>query len=171
MAIREIITYPNPLLLYPSETVTVFDDDLQTLIEDMAETMFDAPGSGLAAVQVAVNKRVVVVNTTQDMENAEKTWYALINPEIIEKDGIYVSEDEGCLSVPDLRATVKRASRVVVKAQDRNGDPLTIEVEGFHAVILQHEIDHLNGILFIEHLSALKRGLYKKKVKKLMKNP
>lgn len=169
MAIRDIITYPNPLLLKPSETVTEFDDSLQELIEDMAETMFDAPGSGLAAVQVAVNKRVIVVNTSQDMEDGEKSWYALINPEIVEKDGVYMSEDEGCLSVPEFRSTVKRASRVVVNAQDRNGDPLTIEVEGFHAVILQHEIDHLNGILFIDHLSALKRGLYKKKVKKMMK--
>lgn len=170
MAIREIITYPNPMLLEPSETVTVFDDPLQELIEDMAETMFEAPGAGLAAVQVAVNKRVIVVNTTQDTEDAEKSWYALINPEIIEKNGVFISEEEGCLSVPELRATVKRASRVVVKAQDRNGDPLTIEVDGFHAVVLQHEIDHLNGILFIEHLSALKRSLYKKKVKKMMKN-
>ena len=170
MAIRDIITYPDPLLLKPSETVTEFDDSLQELIEDMAETMFEAPGAGLAAVQVAVNKRVIVVNTTpQEPEDSEKSWYALINPEIIEKDGVYMSDDEGCLSVPDFRATVKRASRVVVKAQDRNGDPLTIEVEGFHAVILQHEIDHLNGILFIDHLSALKRGLYKKKVKKMMK--
>lgn len=170
MAILDIITYPNPLLLKPSETVTEFDDSLQELIEDMAETMFDAPGSGLAAVQVAVNKRVIVVNTTQDTEDGEKSWYALINPEIVEKDGVYISEDEGCLSVPEFRATVKRASRVVVNAQDRNGDPMTIEVDGFHAVILQHEIDHLNGTLFIDHLSALKRGLYKKKVKKMMKS-
>lgn len=170
MAIRDIITYPDPLLLHPSETVTDFGDDVQNLIEDMAETMFDAPGSGLAAVQVGANKRIIVVNTTGDEENSEPAWYALINPEIIEKDGVFISENEGCLSVPELRATVRRASRVVVKAQDRKGEPMTIEVDGFHAVILQHEIDHLNGILFIEHLSALKRNLYKKKVKKHMKD-
>jgi peptide deformylase len=171
MAIREIITYPNPLLLNPSETVTDFGDETQELIEDMAETMFVAPGAGLAAVQVGISQRIIVVNTSSsDEENAEKSWYALINPEIIEKDGVFVSEDEGCLSVPDFRATVKRAFRVVVKAQDRQGEPMTIEVDGFHAVILQHEIDHLNGILFIDHLSVLKRNLYKKKVKKYLKN-
>lgn len=170
MAILDIITYPNPLLLKPSETVTEVTDEIQTLIEDMAETMFDAPGSGLAAVQVGVNKRVIVVNTTGNLENEEKSWYALINPEIVEKDGVYISEEEGCLSVPDFRATVKRASRVVVKALDRKGEPVTMELNGFHAVILQHEIDHLNGTLFIDHLSVLKRNLYKTKVKKHLKN-
>ncbi len=169
MAILDIITYPDPLLLKPSETVTDVNDEIQTLIEDMAETMFDAPGSGLAAVQVGVNKRIIVVNTTGNLENEEKSWYALINPEIVEKDGVYVSEEEGCLSVPEFRATVKRASRVVVKALDRKGEPVTMELNGFHAVILQHEIDHLNGILFIDHLSVLKRNLYKTKVKKQMK--
>ncbi|MBU1170690.1 MAG: peptide deformylase [Proteobacteria bacterium] len=170
MAIRDIITYPDPLLLKPSETVTEFGDSIQELIEDMAETMFEAPGSGLAAVQVGVNKRIIVVNTTEDMDDAEKSWYALINPEIIEKDGVFVSDNEGCLSVPELRATVRRSSRVVVKALDRMGEPMTIEVDNFHAVILQHEIDHLNGILFIDHLSVLKRNLYKKKVKKHLKD-
>ena len=169
MAIREIITYPNPLLLKPSETVNEVNDEIQTLIDDMADTMFEAPGSGLAAVQVGVNKRVIVVNTTGNLDNDEKSWYALINPEIIEKDGVYISEDEGCLSVPEFRATVKRCSRVVVKALDRKGEPMTIELNGFHAVILQHEIDHLNGILFIDHLSVLKRNLYKTKVKKHLK--
>jgi peptide deformylase len=169
MAIREIITYPAPLLLAPSETVNEVNDEIQTLIEDMAETMFEAPGSGLAAVQIGVNKRVIVVNTTGNLEEEEQSWYALINPEIIEKDGVYISEDEGCLSVPELRATVKRASRVVIKALDRKGEPITMELNGFHAVILQHEIDHLNGILFIDHLSVLKRNLYKTKVKKHLK--
>lgn len=169
MAIRDIITYPNPQLMSPSETVTDFGEETQALIEDMADTMFEAPGAGLAAVQVGVSKRIIVVNTTGDEEDADKSWYALINPEIIEKDGVYMSEDEGCLSVPELRATVKRCARVVVKAQDRSGDPVTMEVDGFPAVVLQHEIDHVNGILFIDHLSALKRNLYKTKVKKLMK--
>lgn len=169
MAIREIITYPDPLLLKPSETVNEVNEEIQTLIEDMAETMFDAPGSGLAAVQVGVNKRVIVVNTTGNLEEEEQSWYALINPEIIEKDGVYISEEEGCLSVPEFRATVKRASRVVIRALDRKGEPITMELNGFHAVILQHEIDHLNGILFIDHLSVLKRNLYKTKVKKHLK--
>ncbi|GAB6096857.1 peptide deformylase [Desulfatiferula olefinivorans] len=169
MAIRDIITYPNPQLLKPSDTVTDFGEETQTLIEDMADTMFEAPGAGLAAVQVGVSKRIIVVNSTGDGDDAEKSWYALINPEILEKDGVYMSEDEGCLSVPELRATVRRSSRVVVKAQDRNGEPVTMEVDGFPAVVLQHEIDHLNGILFIDHLSVLKRNLYKTKIKKLMK--
>jgi peptide deformylase len=169
MAIRDIITYPNPQLLTPSETVTDFGEETQALIEDMADTMFEAPGAGLAAVQIGVSKRIIVVNSTGDGDDAEKAWFALINPEILEKDGVYMSEDEGCLSVPELRATVRRYSRVVVKAQDRSGEPVTMEVEGFPAVVLQHEIDHLNGILFIDHLSVLKRNLYKTKVKKLMK--
>jgi peptide deformylase len=134
----------------------------------MAETMFDAPGSGLAAVQVGVPKRIIVVNTSK--EDEEKSWYALINPEITSKEGNFLSEDEGCLSVPELRANVKRSSKVTVEAQDREGNTFTMEVDGFHAVILQHEIDHLNGILFIDHLSALKRNLYKKKVKKHLKD-
>lgn len=173
MAILEIITYPNPLLLKPSENVDEINDEIQTLIEDMAETMFDAPGAGLAAVQVGVNKKIIVVNTTEQNEESEgseeKSWYALINPEIIEKDGVYLSEDEGCLSVPDFRATVKRASRVVIKAMDRNGEPVTMELNGFQAVVLQHEIDHLDGTLFIDHISLLKRNLYKTKVKKQLK--
>lgn len=167
MTILEIITYPDPRLSKPSELVESVDDEVQKLIEDMAETMFDAPGSGLAAIQVGVNKRILVVNTSK--EDEEKSWYALINPEIVKKEGSYLSEDEGCLSVPELRANVKRSSKVTVEAQDRQGEPFTMEVDGFHAVILQHEIDHLNGILFIDHLSALKRNLYKKKVKKLLK--
>ena len=169
MAIREIITYPDPLLLNPSDPVLEITNDILELIEDMADTMFEAPGSGLAAVQVGVNKQVIVVNTTGNLEEEEKSWYALINPEIIQKDGVYISEDEGCLSVPEFRATVKRANRVVVRALDRKGEPITMELEGFHAVILQHEIDHLKGVLFIDHISSLKRNLYKTKVKKHLK--
>lgn len=174
MAILEIITYPNPLLNKPSETVTDFGEETQKLIEDMAETMFDAPGAGLAAVQVGVSKKIIVVNTTESAEEGEpepeKSWYALINPEIVESSGSFLSEDEGCLSVPELRGNVKRAGYVKVEAQDREGNQIVLEADGFHAVVLQHEIDHLKGQLFFEHLSALKRNLYKKKIKKLMKN-
>ena len=174
MAILEIITYPDPLLNEESEKVTDFGDATQTLIDDMAETMFEAPGAGLAAVQVGVSKKIIVVNTTPSPENEadepEPSWYPLVNPEIVETEGSFLSEDEGCLSVPELRGNVKRASLVKVKAQDREGNPITINADGFEAVVLQHEIDHLNGILFFEHLSALKRNLYKKKVKKLFNN-
>lgn len=174
MAILEIITYPEPLLNEVSEEVTDFGDATQTLIDDMAETMFDAPGAGLAAVQVGVAKKIIVVNTTPSPENEEDkpepSWYPLVNPEIVKMEGSFLSEDEGCLSVPELRGNVKRASLVRVEAQDRNGNPITINADGFEAVVLQHEIDHLEGTLFFEHLSALKRNLYKKKVKKLFKD-
>ena len=175
MTLLDIITYPDPLLGQPSEDVTDFGEETQQLIENMAETMFDAPGAGLAAVQVGVSKRIIVVNTTrsseeddENEEEIEKTWYALINPKIVEQSGSFLSEKEGCLSVPELRGNVKRFSWVKVEAQDRDGKAITLEAEDFHAVVLQHETDHLNGRLFFEHLSALKRNLYKKKIQKLM---
>jgi peptide deformylase len=168
MAILDIVTFPDKRLSEPSEKVTEIDDTIKTLIADMAETMFDAPGAGLAAVQVGVNKQIIVVNTTEG-EEEENTYMALINPEIVEADGEYISEDEGCLSVPEFRATVKRFSRVKVTAQDADGNPMELNEEGFPAVVLQHEIDHLKGVLFINRISALKREMYKRKVKKWMK--
>jgi peptide deformylase len=167
MTILDIITYPDRLLQQPSEPVIDFDDDLNKFIEDMAETMFDAPGAGLAAVQVGVNKQIIVVNTST--EDDDKSWFALINPEITEKSGEYLSKDEGCLSVPELTATVRRYNKVTVKGFNPDGEPVTIDAEGFKAVVLQHETDHLKGTLFIDRISALKREMYKKKIKKLMK--
>ncbi len=168
MAILDIVTFPDKRLSEPSEKVTEIDDTIKTLIADMAETMFDAPGAGLAAVQVGVNKQILVVNTTEDDEG-EKSYFALINPEIVEADGEFTSEEEGCLSVPEFRATVKRFNRVKVTAQDIDGNPMELNEEGFPAVVLQHEIDHLKGVLFINRISALKREMYKRKVKKWMK--
>lgn len=168
MAILDIVTFPDKRLSEPSEKVTEIDDTLKTLIADMAETMFDAPGAGLAAVQVGVNKQILVVNTTEDDEG-EKSYFALINPEIVEADGDFTSEEEGCLSVPEFRATVKRFNRVKVTALDIDGNPMELNEEGFPAVVLQHEIDHLKGVLFINRISALKREMYKRKVKKWMK--
>lgn len=168
MTILEIVTYPDKRLAEPSEKVTEIDDTIKTLIQDMAETMFDAPGAGLAAVQVGVNKQILVVNTTEDDEG-EKSFFALINPEIVAADGEYISEEEGCLSVPEFRATVKRFNRVKVTALDANGAPIELNEEGFPAVVLQHEIDHLKGVLFINRISALKREMYKRKVKKWVK--
>lgn len=167
MAMLDIITYPDPRLSTPSERVTEIDDSIKKLVEDMAETMFDAPGVGLAAVQVGVCKQVIVVNTTR--EDEDPSWEALINPEILSGEGEYISEDEGCLSVPGFRATVKRYSKVRLKALDIEGNPIDREVDGFEAVILQHEIDHLNGTLFIDRISALKRQMYKRKVNKRLK--
>jgi len=167
MTILDIVTYPDKRLAEHSEKITEIDETLKTLIEDMAETMFEAPGAGLAAVQVGVNKQLIVVNTTG--EDEENSYMALINPEIVEADGEFISEDEGCLSVPEFRATVKRFSRVKVTAQDVDGNPMELNEEGFPAVVLQHEIDHLKGVLFINRISALKREMYKRKVKKWMK--
>ena len=168
MTIREIITYPDPRLGQKSEPVETIDDDVKTLVEDMAETMFEAPGVGLAAVQVGVLKQVLVYNESPDDE--EKTYKVLINPEIVHSEGKYQSEDEGCLSVPEFRATVNRAAKVSVKALDIDGNPVSIDAEGMPAVVLQHEIDHLNGVLFIDRISSLKRQMYKRKVKKLFKD-
>lgn len=168
MSILDIVTYPDKRLAEPSEKITEIDDTIKTLIDDMAETMFEAPGAGLAAVQVGVNKQLIVVNTTEG-EDGENSYMALINPEIVEADGEFISQDEGCLSVPEFRATVKRFNRVKVTAQDPDGNPVELNEEGFHAVVLQHEIDHLKGVLFINRISALKREMYKRKVKKWMK--
>ena len=168
MTIRDIITYPDPRLGQKSEPVETIDDDIKALVEDMAETMFEAPGVGLAAVQVGVLKQVLVYNEAP--EDEEKTYKVLINPEIVHSEGKYQSESEGCLSVPDFRANVNRASKVTVKAMDIDGNPVNIDAEGMPAVVLQHEIDHLNGILFIDRISSLKRQMYKRKVKKLLKD-
>lgn len=168
MSILDIVTYPDKRLAEPSEKITEIDDTIKTLIDDMAETMFEAPGAGLAAVQVGVNKQLIVVNTTEG-EDGKNSYMALINPEIVEADGEFTSQDEGCLSVPEFRATVKRFNRVKVTAQDADGNPVELNEEGYHAVVLQHEIDHLKGVLFINRISALKREMYKRKVKKWMK--
>lgn len=165
MAIRRIIEYPEPLLRVKAKDIEHFDDSLQALIEDMAETMYDAPGIGLAAPQIAESKRVIVIDTTKPGE--EPSYQALVNPEIIAHQDHQLDE-EGCLSVPDLTAQVKRYHQVTVSYQQPDGTVEQLTAEGRMAVVLQHEIDHLNGILFIDHLSPLKRSLYKKKRKKML---
>ena len=165
MAIRKIIEYPEPLLRLKAKKVEVFDDELKILTEDMAETMWDAPGIGLAAPQVAQSLRVIVVDTTEPGE--EKKHLALVNPEIVEHEGSQLDE-EGCLSVPELTAQVQRYKKVTVDYQAEDGTSNQLVAEDRFAVVLQHEIDHLNGVLFIDHLSPLKRNLYKKKRKKML---
>lgn len=165
MALREIIEYPEPLLRLRACEVEVFDQRLKTLIEDMAETMYDAPGIGLAAPQVAQSIRLIVVDTTVPGE--EQQYMALVNPEIIEHEGKQIDE-EGCLSVPELTAQVKRFRQVRVRYRDPDGNKQEIAAEERFAVVLQHEIDHLDGILFIDHLTPLKRNLYKKKRRKML---
>ncbi|MCK5069111.1 MAG: peptide deformylase, partial [Desulfocapsa sp.] len=134
-------------------------------ITDMIDTMYDAPGVGLAAPQVGASIQLIVVNASQEEDGKESM--VMINPEIIEKEGKQVDE-EGCLSVLDLTADVKRSQKITVRYQDTTGTELELTVEDRFAIVLQHEIDHLNGILFIDHLSTLKRALYKKKVKKML---
>ena len=168
MTLLRILTYPDPFLKQPVHPVTIFDDTLQAVIENMAETMYDAPGVGLAAIQAGIDKRLIVFDPAADAD--KKDYSVLINPEIVSAEGQMISENEGCLSVPDYRADVKRYAFTVTKGLDRFGNPVTIEADGLLSVILQHEIDHLNGILFIDHLSALKRQLYKNRRKKALRN-
>jgi len=168
MTLLNILTYPDPFLRQPTKPVTDIDDQIQAIIENMAETMYDAPGVGLAAIQAGIDKSIIVYDPEAD--DRKRDFQVLINPEIVFSDGAMVSENEGCLSVPDFRADVKRSEQVIVEALDRNGKPLKIETEGLLSVIMQHEIDHLKGVLFIDRISALKRQLYKKKRKKALKS-
>jgi peptide deformylase len=160
----EIVTYPDKFLSQPTQLIKNIDGKIQDLIENMAETMYVAPGIGLAAIQVGVNKSLLVYDVSAKDE--KRSLQVLINPRIISSEGYILSEDEGCLSVPDFRADVKRSAAILVEGVDRNEKPLRIEAEGFLAVVLQHEIDHLNGILFIDRISSLKRGIYKRKIQK-----
>ncbi len=167
MAILKIITYPDPFLKKKTKPVEDINNDVQKLIEDMADTMYEAPGVGLAAIQVGEDRSIIVFDPEADKEN--RPYQVLINPEIVSKEGEFLSENEGCLSVPEFRSDVKRAEFTVVTGLDRNGNPVRMEAHGLLSVILQHEIDHLNGILFIERISSLKRGIYKRKVKKQLR--
>ncbi|QYK51929.1 MAG: peptide deformylase [Anaerolineales bacterium] len=154
MATREIVNYPNEILEQKAQRVERIDADIQTLIDDMIETMRNAPGVGLAAPQVNVPLRVVVIEygepENEDEEPAEKQLFTLINPEISRMSREKEMGTEGCLSFPGILAEVERSLGVTVVAQDRNGDPLKIKAEGWLARIFQHEIDHLNGVLFTE---------------------
>lgn len=168
MSIKRIYKYPEPVLRRKTEEITTFDKDLAKLIEDMAETMYDAPGIGLAAPQIGHSIKLMVVDISKD-EDGGKKYMAMINPEIIAHEGEQLDE-EGCLSVPELTANVKRYRGVTVSYQDSEGNSRKLSTEDRFAVVLQHEIDHLNGVLFLDHLSSLKRNLYKKKVKKWLAN-
>ena len=167
MSIRKILTYPDPILREKTEEIEAFDEKLARLVEDMAETMYDAPGIGLAAPQIGESLRLIVVDISKDREEAQE-YMALINPEIVEHEGHQLDE-EGCLSVPELTSNVTRYKKITINYQDLEGKKHTLTTEDRFAVVLQHEIDHLHGILFIDHLSSLKRNLYKKKVRKWLK--
>ncbi len=166
MAVRTILHYPEPLLKKISEPVSEFDDALKELAKDMAETMYDAPGVGLAAPQVGELKRLIVIDCSGRDE--EPDLIVAVNPEIVEAEG-ESCEEEGCLSVPEYYASVKRFNRVKMSYQDVEGKPHQRQAEGLLAVAMQHEIDHLQGILFVDHLSPLKRSIFRKKYQKLMR--
>jgi peptide deformylase len=163
MAVREILIIGDPALTRKAEPVAAVDEEIVRLARDMVETVHAAPGIGLAAPQVGVGKRVIVVDLSVG-EDADQI-HVLVNPEIVAKDGEAVSE-EGCLSVPEVREKVARPYRVTVRGLDLEGRPVEIEGEDLLARAFCHEIDHLDGILFVEKLSALKRALIKKKFKK-----
>jgi peptide deformylase len=146
--------------------VSDIDGKTQQLIDDMTETMYNAPGIGLACNQIGEPCRIIIFDTSaKDEPNA---LVVVVNPEIVEAEGVIV-EEEGCLSVIDYQADVKRAERVTARGFDREGNPIELRTEGLPAVVLQHEIDHLNGVLFIDRISKLKRELYKRRLKKLLK--
>ena len=168
MSTLEIITYPHELLKSAAQPVEQIDGKLQSLIDKMAETMYEAPGIGLAAVQVNVDQSLLIYDLAPREERRD--LQVLINPKIIEREGDIISENEGCLSVPDFRADVKRSGRILVEGFDREGRPLRREAEGMLAIVLQHEIDHLNGTLFIDRISKLKRQLYTRRIQKMIKH-
>ena len=152
MALLNILRYPDARLHKVAAPVTVFDDGLKRLVREMAETMYAAPGIGLAATQVDVHKQVIVIDASERRDSL----IVLINPEIVEATGVSDIE-EGCLSVPAIYELVERAERVKVRAYDQNGNALTLEAQGLLAVCIQHEMDHLQGKVFVEHLSQLKQ--------------
>jgi len=163
MAILEILQYPDPRLAVPAQRVEKIDAATRKLVDDMAETMYAAPGCGLAATQLGIPMRIFVVDCAAEDEPSQ--LLAFINPEFIEKDGVQTWE-EGCLSFPGVTEEIKRAERVKVRALDRNGKSFEIEADGLLAVALQHENDHLDGVLMIDKLSALKKRMMGRKLAK-----
>ena len=166
MAILEIKKYPEKVLKQKAKPVTVFDEDLQALIDNMIETMYAAPGVGLAAPQVGEPRRLAVIDISSREEKVP--LLVIVNPVIVHCEG-EVEFEEGCLSLPEYTALVKRAEQVVVKAQDRDGKRIEIEGTDLLAIALQHEIDHLEGILLIDRISPIKREFFKKRYKKIQK--
>jgi peptide deformylase len=166
MAVLEIRQFPDPVLRAKGRPVGEITPEIIKLIDDMIETMYAAPGVGLAAPQVGVSLRLAVIDISSRDES--HPLLVLINPEFIEKEGEF-DEEEGCLSVPDFNADISRYEKVKVRATDRDGKPFEVEGEGLLAKALQHELDHLEGILILDHVSSLKRELYKRKLRKSMK--
>jgi peptide deformylase len=168
MAILDVLQFPDARLRRRAEPVEKVTDELRQLAAAMLETMSDEPGIGLAAPQVGVGLRLAVVDTEWTEEEAERSPLVLVNPEIVLCEG-RLTWTEGCLSVPDLTAEVERAERVVVRASDLDGKPLELDARGLRAVCFQHELDHLDGVLFIDRISRLKRELYVQKRRKALR--
>lgn len=164
MAILNILHYPDERLHTVAKPVTEVNDRIRRLVADMADTMYAAPGIGLAATQVDVHEQVIVIDISEDRSELR----AFINPRIVASSGTQDYE-EGCLSVPGIYDTVRRAEKVTVEALDREGKPFTVEAEGLLAVCIQHEMDHLKGKVFVEYLSQLKQGRIKNKLKKRLR--
>jgi peptide deformylase len=164
MAVLPILKLPEAVLRQEAREITEINGKLQRLIDDMADTMYAAPGLGLAANQVGELQRLIVFDLSHK-EGRPREIKAVLNPCIVAGEG-EITHEEGCLSVADFSAEVRRKAKVLVKGLDREGKPIEIIGEGLLAVVLQHEIDHLNGILFIDHISRLKRGLYLRRLKK-----
>ena len=162
MALLNILHFPDPRLRTRAAPVTQVDDALRRLVDDMFDTMYEAPGIGLAATQVNVHQRVVVIDVSEE-KNEPRVF---INPEILAREGVE-QMDEGCLSVPGVYEAVERADRVKVRALNRDGQPFELETDGLLAVCIQHEMDHLEGKLFVDYLSSLKRERIRKKLEKL----
>ena len=166
MAVRPIVLYPDPVLLRPTSPVEVVVDDIRTLVEDMRDTMYAAPGIGLAANQIGVGLRVFIVDLTAGDEDGN--LHVFVNPEVREAEGTEVGE-EGCLSFPDVLLDVPRAPRVTVEALDLDGKPFEVTADGLMARAMLHEIEHLDGQTFLRNVSSLKRELVKRQIKKRIK--
>jgi len=178
MAIREIVTYPNPVLYKVAEPVGEITNDIKELVDDMFDTMYTADGVGLAAPQIGVSLRIIVIDVNVHGANEEVTTqgpigpkehgrkkYGMINPVITHREG-EIEWEEGCLSIPDFRLKMKRANKIIVKYLSKEGDEMIIDAEGLLAVAIQHEIDHLDGKLLIDNVSRLKCDMYLSKIKK-----
>jgi peptide deformylase len=166
MALLSILHYPDPLLSKKSEPITEFDDELRTLAKSMVETMYAAPGVGLAAPQVGILRRIVVIDCGS---KEQPRLIVAVNPEIVERDGESY-EEEGCLSVPEYYASVKRSAWVHARWNNLDGESVELKTDGLLAICFQHEIDHLDGKLFVDRLSSLKKGMFRKKYKKIIEH-
>ena len=163
MAVLEILKYPHPLLKRPSEKVDRINEETKKLIQDMIETMYHSNGIGLAACQIGIPRRIIVFDVSPI--DPQQNLFAMINPEVISEEG-EIDHEEGCLSVPDCFEKVKRRERIRVKGISRDGKEIEVSGEGILAFALQHEIDHLNGVLILDRVSRLKRDIYRSKLKK-----